>query len=526
MRRHRVTVLALLLLVAAAGPSYPAERSVTRLGDTVSTEQGPVRGQVLGDTVAFKGIPYAAPPVGPLRWRPPQPPASHAGVLDATQFGPPCAQIGATGIVGSEDCLTLNVWAPSGGSAGPYPVMFFIHGGGNVTGTASDALYDGRKLSEAGPVVVVTINYRLGPLGFLAHPLLSEEDVDHHSSGNYGLLDQLAALAWVGRNIAAFGGDTGNVTIFGESAGGRDVLSLVASPLGAGLFHRAAVESGAPLLYATPLHDDGGTVESAEAFGERLAAALGCSGESELACLRAATPEELLRAIPPDETLVDFHSYVYGPNVDGYVLPESITATLAAHRQNDVPTMIGTNKNEAQLFITSIPLATEQQYQSAVATVFGPLAADVLARYPASDYDSPRAAFEALATDAIFLCPARAASRLVAPVQPKTFVYQFTHTLKFLPSVGAFHGLELPFVFGNFERFPVAATKKDLKLSKRMQGYWTNFATTGDPNGKGLPPWPAYTVDGDTSLALDTKIRPQVGYRKEYCEFWEGLLGN
>jgi para-nitrobenzyl esterase len=489
---------------------------------------GELRGAIENGVAAFRGVPYAAPPVGALRWPAPQPPATHSDVLDATEFGSPCAQLGPTGaVVGSEDCLTLNVWAPSDGGSGPYPVMFFIHGGSNVTGMSSDPLYDGRKLSEAGPVVIVTINYRLGPFGFLAHPLLTAEDAEHHSSGNYGLLDQLFALQWVQRNIAAFGGDASNVTIFGESAGGRDVLSLVASPLGAGLFHKAIEESGAPLLYAVPLHTSGDGVESAESFGERLAAALGCpEGDGALACLRSATPEQLLRAIPPDETLIDLTQYVYGPNVDGFVLPESITSVLVAHQQNDVPMIIGTNKNETQLFIAAIPLASEAQYEATVALIFGDLAPSVLARYPVSDYASPRAAFEALATDALFLTPARTASRLVAPVQPKTFVYQFLHTLRHFESLGAFHGLQRPFVFGNFVRIPVPPTKKDLKLSKRMQAYWTNFAATGDPNGRGLPEWPAYTNEGDTSVALDAKIKPQVGYRKEYCEFWTGLIGS
>ena len=528
MRIRRVVVFALLLVVAAAGPRSRAESHAARLGDTVTTEQGPIRGEVLGATVAFRGVPYAAPPVGPLRWRPPQPVATHTDVLDATEFGSPCAQLGVGGaFAGGEDCLTLNVWAPSDDRSAPHPVMLFIHGGGNVTGTSSDPLYDGRALSEAGPVVVVTINYRLGPLGFLAHPVLTAEDTEHHSSGNYGLLDQLAALEWVQRNIPAFGGDPANVTIFGESAGGRDVMNLVASPLGAGLFHKAIVESGAPLLFPTPLHDSGGEVESAEAFGERLATALDCpDGAGALACLREATFEQLLLAIPPDETLFDYQHYAYGPNVDGYVVPASITSVLAAGEQNDVPLMIGTNKNEAQLFITTIQLATEQQYEAAVQARFGDLAPDVLARYPVSDYDSPKAAFEALVTDLIFLTPARTASRLVAPAQPKTYVYQFTHVLKAFQNFGAFHGLELPFVFGNFERFPLPPTKKERKLSRRMQAYWTNFAATGDPNGRGLPTWPAYTNEGDTSVALDSKIKPQVGYRKEYCDFWTALVGS
>lgn len=524
VRRARALTLLLPLAIAVAGP-WSSVEAQARLGDTVTTEQGPVRGAVVGRTVAFKGIPYAAPPTGALRWRPPQPPPSRSEVLDATQFGAPCAQIGENGgVLGGEDCLTLNVWAPN--DAERVPVMVFIHGGGNVQGTAGDALYDGRKLSEAGRVVVVTLNYRLGPLGFLAHPSLTAEDAVNQSSGNYGLLDQIAALGWVQRNAAAFGGDANNVTIFGESAGGRNVLSLVASPLATGLFHKAIVESGAPLLYATPLRSESGAVESAEDFGERLATALGCpNGDGALACLRAATPEQLLEALEPDETLFVSGGFVYGPNVDGYVLPSDITTALAERRQNNVPLIVGTNKNEMQTFITDT-IATEAQYEAQVRAVFGELAPAVLARYPVSDYSSPFAAFEALTTDAIFLCPTRTASRLVAPAQPKTFVYQFTHTLSFLPGYGAFHGLELPYVFGNFERFPVPPSKKDLKLSKRVQGYWTNFATAGDPNGRGLPVWPAYTNDGDTSVALAAKIKPQVGYRKDYCDFWSALPGS
>jgi para-nitrobenzyl esterase len=503
------------------------------LSDPVQTEQGPVRGEVLGNTVVFRGVPYAAAPAGNLRWKPPQFPAQRAAVLDAVRFGPICPQFAAdfpnppsNTPSGSEDCLSLNIWAPKTKEATLRPVMFFIHGGSNTNGASSISIYDGRQLFEKGGVIAITINYRLGPLGFLGHPLLSAED-PNNSSGNYGLLDQILALQWVQRNIRNFGGDPNNVTIFGESAGGLDVSCLVASPLAAGLFDKAIVESAGqaagPFVLNKPLRKGQGvTVETAEDFGIRLTAALGCDNAADpLACLRSKTPTELLTKAPPEND-TNLSGASYGPNIDGYVLPGNILSILKSGRQNDVPLMIGTNKNEGNVFISST-INSEASYKAAVQEAFGDKADRVLARYPISDYGSPRAALDALITDTIFLCPARSMTRLIAPRQQKTYVYQFTQNIAILKDLGAFHGLELPFVFNNTFIIP-GATQKDLKLSKRMLSYWTNFAKTGDPNAKGLPKWPVYTVDGDTNITLNSKIRTNKALRKDFCDFLSDLF--
>ncbi len=510
-----------------------------QLSETVPTEEGLVRGEVVGSLVVFRGIPYAASPTGNLRWRAPQARAPWQGTRDALSFGPQCPQFANPGgtvllpgqpgvFVGSEDCLSLNIWAPRVKEASLRPVMFFIHGGGNTQGASSQSTYGGQALAESGGAVVVTINYRLGQLGFLAHPLLSAEDTAHRSSGNYGLLDQVYALGWVQRNIRNFGGDPDNVTIFGESAGGVNVSCLLASPLSAGLFRRAIVESGGYSI-STRLRDapDAPQPESAEEFGLRFAKAIGCDvAPDPLACLRGKSPEQVvstLKADPGILTRVET-GVSYGPNLDGYVLTDSPLSVMSAGKQNDVPVMLGTNKNEGSIFILQVPLLTEAAYRAAVQRFFPGITAQVLARYPVSDYGSPRAAFEAIVSDLAFICPARAGARALAARQPNTFVYHFTHginspTLGFL---GAFHGFELVFVFGNFDM--IMPTREELELSNAMRAFWTNFAKGGDPNGTGLPTWPAYTLDGDRHLNLDVPVSTGTALRREFCDFWTRVL--
>ncbi len=502
------------------------------LSEPVETEYGFVRGEVLDNSIAFRGIPYAAPPVGELRWRPPQPHARWDDVRETVTFGPPCPQFATVPgqeIIGEEDCLTLNIWAPREPEPTLRPVMFFIHGGGNVQGSSSLSTYDGQALVERGGVVVVTINYRLGPLGFLAHPLLSAEDGEHHSSGNYGLLDQIFALQWVRRNIQNFGGDPENITIFGESAGGLNVSSLVSSPLTSGLFHRAIVESGG-FLVSRRLRDapEAPEAESAEEFGLRFAEAIGCDGADDpLACMRSKTVEEVLQALRPGPPLLSNlqGGVTYGPNIDGYVLTESPLDAMLAGNHHRVPMIIGTNKNEASIFIVGMRLRSEADYRAAVERFFPRASEEVLARYPLSDYASPREAFDAILTDLAFICPARAASLALAFHQTPLFVYHFTHAVRFpafLRRLGAFHGLELPFVFQSFTL--IRPTSEDRELAEMMLAYWTNFARSGDPNAPDLPRWPAFTIEGDEHLILDIPITTGVGLRKEFCEFWFDLF--
>jgi para-nitrobenzyl esterase len=545
LARNIIVIVTLMLCNVIAGggswmtshlgsltPSAALPARAQRLSDPVATEQGLVRGQVVGNAIAFRGIPYTAPPVGDLRWKPPQLHAPWEGVRNALEFGSACPQFtNSTSDIttGGEDCLTFNIWAPKDKEPSLRPVMFFIHGGGNIQGASSQPVYDGQALVEKGGVVVVTINYRLGPLGFLAHPLLSAEDVEHHSSGNYGLLDQIFALQWVRRNIRNFGGDPDNIMIFGESAGGLNVSCLVASPLGAGLFQRAIVESGG-FLVNTRLRDapDAPEAESAEEFGIRFAKEIGCDSAADpLACLRSKTPEQLLNTLRGGLLLERFiGGNIYGPSVDEYVLTDSPLEVMLAGQHNNVPVIIGTNRNEGLIFILGIPLSSEADYQAAVERLFSSFSAQVLERYPVSDYPSPRAAFDAILTDLAFICPARAASLVLASYQPRTFVYHFTHSVNtpsFVRDLGAFHGLELAFVFNNFGL--IRPTPEEVSLSETMLTYWTDFARNEDPNSSGLPLWPAYTLDGDMHLNLDVPISPGSALRKEYCDFWFQLFG-
>ncbi len=493
--------------------------------DPVMTEEGPVTGELQDKSIAFRGIPYASAPTNDLRWRPPQPAQARTSVLEATNFGSPCAQPDGGRILGSEDCLTLNIWGPKTKENALRPVMFFIHGGGNVTGssdltTFGIRLYDGTILTEMGGVVVVTINYRLGPLGYFSHPSLSAEDKENGVSGNYGLMDQIFALQWVKRNVANFGGDPNNITIFGESAGGRNVLALVTSPKATGLFQKAIVQSGAPLFVDQPLRTDT-NLTSAEGVGMGASTKLSCENSDDVAsCLRSKTPLELLAALNPDE--LGFQGFQYGPIVDGVIIPDKSTELLRTGNYNQVPLMIGTNKNEFLSFIPGlgVQLNNQADYEATLRLAFGDKATDIARRYPISDYGTATLAIDAVFTDFAFLCPARTAVRLAAPNQAKTFYYQFTQVIKSAPALGSFHGLELGFVFhtiSNVRILPIS--KKENKLADRMVGYWTNFAKQGDPNGNGLPNWPAYTTTNDTNIVLNAKIKTAKETRKAFCDF-------
>ncbi len=499
------------------------------LSDIVNTQEGPVRGEVVDNSIVFRGIPYAAPPVGPMRWKAPQPAEMRSSVLDAISFGSPCAQPRNGVIKGNEDCLFLNIWTPKVKEAKLRPVMFFIHGGGNITQSADELnngslLYDGQPLEEKGGVILVSINYRLGPLGFLAHPGLTMEDTNR-TSGNYGILDQIAALRWVQKNIANFGGDPNNITIFGESAGGSDVSTLVASPLAAGLFQKAIIESGFPFLVKRYLSDSASSPRgiSAQDYGLKISTALGCDKASDpIACLRSKTPSDLITAIPPDQTadVAGTTGVPYGANVDGYVLPTTTDQIFIKNQQNKVSLMIGTNKNEALGFIGGIPLDTEGQYKLTLQILFGAAFNDVAKRYPVSDYPSPRLALDAVVTDKFFFCTTRTGFQSLAANKAKLFVYLFTHALESKKANGAEHGIELQFVFNTLTKVnAVAPTADEVKLSELMLQYWSNFAKNGDPNASGLPQWPLYKKNGDKTFVLDTTTSTVKGYRKDFCSF-------
>jgi para-nitrobenzyl esterase len=489
-----------------------ARVSLAAVPPTVQTTEGPVRGEANGQAAIFRGIPFAAPPVGSLRWRAPQPPAARGSTLDASSFAPPCPQWADTTLVGSEDCLYLNVWAPFQPVGQRWPVMLFIHGGGNTGGSAGQMThnvldYDGLSLEGLG-VVVVTIDYRLGPLGFLAHPALTAED-EHHSSGNYAVLDQLAAVSWVKANIANFGGDPGNITVFGQSAGGRDTFNLLVTPLAAGLFSHAIVESGGGYVTEKPLHDlPGSSSESAEALGSDLAAAVGCTGVADPAdCLRSKSVLQVFSAVLPDGTpLSDVR---WGPAIDGHVFPTCILDLVGQGMAMRVPVILGTNADDGTVATSGGSVDTPAEAAAAIRGLIPGISdaqiAQIFAAYPASAYGSVEDAFQAFATDYGFLCPTRSFRGQLAPRQP-TWGYEFTHVLASSPGSGAFHGEELRFVFGNLDAMQGGVSQAERTLSQEMQGYWVNFARAGDPNGATLPPWPAQTAQSDTVLVFDTPI--------------------
>jgi para-nitrobenzyl esterase len=479
----------------------------------VATAQGVVQGVASGDTWAWLGVPFAAPPVGELRWRPPAPPACHDALL-ADHFAPPCPQLDATGAhVGQEDCLYLNVWRPSAPADGPRPVLFFVHGGGNSQGSTSEEvlghtrLYDGAALAARTDAIVVTTAYRLGYLGFLAHPALADAD---GRAGNYGALDQIAALRWVRDNVAAFGGDPARVLLFGESAGGRDTCVLLASPLAAGLFSAALIESGG---CSVPARD------AVEAESAELADALGCAGDVA-ACLRAADPFAMLDARPL-KVEVAGKSDSLQPFVDGHLLTEQPIDAMAAGRANAVPTVIGANAEETGQAVPA--QLTEAEYGATVRALFGPLADRVLAQYPVASYPDARHALIRLTTDAKFVCPSRAAARAQAGHAP-TWRYFFTQHLDNVRRESfAFHGLELFFVFDHLDAGGYRPSAAETTLADRMGRAWGALAAAGDPALADVA-WPRYEAARDDALVLDgAGLHEEDGIRADDCDFWDGI---
>jgi len=527
MRRLFSPLLALALLAAALPAPAQTAKPPSLAAAPVRTDLGSVRGTVAGDTGdlgVFKGIPFAAPPVGDLRWKEPQSPAPWSDVRECTKTGPWCPQppplLGLKPDRTSEDCLYLNVWTPARTDHDKLPVMVWIHGGGFASGSGGAPHYDGSSLARQG-AVVVTINYRLGPFGFLAHPLLSKES-PHEVSGNYGFLDQVAALRWVRKNIAAFGGDPQCVTIFGESAGSAAVARLMVSPLAKGLFHRAIAESGGARGHNRRLREAHDGDESAEAVGERIARDLGCDkADDPLKALRAKSAEELLAAAKPIQGLFG-EGTRFGPVVDGWALPDDPDALWAAGKQYDVPFLAGTNANEGTIFLGKVPVRTAEQYRQSAQALFGGHADDVLALFPADTDAAVRKMQDRLITVSAFASPARAMVRAAAKGKSKAWLYQFTHEppVGRLLGLGAFHAGEIGYVFGNDM---LGGGDKDRALARTMSAYWVNFARTGDPNGPGLPAWPAYTIADDKYLELGDTIRAGSGLYKEACDLFDRI---
>lgn len=495
----------LFVSLAAAAAALLALTAQAEIRDPVRLDAGRIRGadtHVDGIRV-FKGIPFAAPPVGELRWRMPQPVEPWSGVRDATQFGDICIQAPGRGRLNiavlpdspsmSEDCLYLNVWTPAQARSDRLPVMVYFYGGAWTEGAGSIPLYDGTALAEKG-VIVVTMNYRLGAFGFFAHPALSA-DSGTQSSGNYGLGDKIGALQWVRANIDAFGGDPDNVTVFGQSAGAASIATLVASPLADGLFQRAISQSGTWMGLGPS--NSMRTLESAEEAGVGQAEAAGATTASEL------------RALSADDVFSQLRSAAV--IVDGWVIPEDANTVFETGRQNAVDVLTGSNKNDA--FFPAMP--DLEAFQRRMNGQWGDLADRYFTAYPASTGEEAAAMTTQTSNDGTFWI-----SRIFAEYQRergnRAWVYQFAQNPPGGngPELPAAHAAEIPYVFNNLGELPLfpdgsiayysGKSQPDARVADQMSSYWTNFAKSGDPNGPGLPRWPEHSgLDAVDAMILD-----------------------
>jgi para-nitrobenzyl esterase len=468
----------------------------------VVTKSGALSGVHEGGISVYKGVPFAAPPLGDLRWRPPLPVAPWTGTRKADAFAPACMQVGVsmpgeTPPAVSEDCLYLNIWTPANTKPAPerLPVIVWIYGGGYNNGSASMPLYWGDQLAHKG-VIVVTIAYRLGPLGFLAHPELTRESA-HKTSGNYGLLDQIAALEWIHRNITNFGGDPKNVTIAGQSAGAMSVSMLMASPQAKGLFQRAIGESGGlfePLQLAPKY-----LLANAEHDGEKYAASLSASSIQDLRRLPAA---DLFKGTAGD---------VSHPVIDPYVLPAAPYEAFASGQQNDVPLLLGSNAEEARSLV-DVSYMKAATFDSDLEHSWGPLPAPLVAAYPHTTDAEAQQARLGLERDLRFGWDMWAWARLQAGTgKSPVYYYSFRQQPPFpagsvYAGWGASHYAELWYVFDHLNQEPWLWSSADRRVAEEISGYWINFAKSGNPNGPGLPQWPAFTNADSKVLYLGDPI--------------------
>lgn len=480
----------------------------SKAAEPVRVDGGMLAGSASADSKIriYKGIPFAAPPVGKLRWTAPVAAASWSGVRDATEFGARCMQSPIFSDMvfrdkgPSEDCLYLNVWTPANSTSARLPVMVWIYGGGYRAGAASEPRQDGEELAKKG-VVVVNFNYRLGIFGFFAHADLAKESI-HNATGNYGLLDQVAALQWVQKNIAAFGGDPANVTVFGESAGSFSVSNVIASPLGKGLFVRAIGESGALLGRR---HESISLAATEEADAKFAQSAL---GTTTLEALRAKPAEELRVA---ELNAKDVH---FGPDIDGYYLPEDPAAIYASGKQAHVPLLAGWNANEGSyktIFGKAQP--TAENFITWAHAHYGDQADALLKVFPAkTDAEAKQSAGELASADFIGYSTWKWIQMQLATSGAPVYRYRFEDappaaTGSEGESRGAYHSAEIEFVFEALNSKALPWRPEDRKLSDQMSSYWTNFAKTGDPNGEGLPMWPAYrSSDGYQVMHLGADL--------------------
>lgn len=531
-------LVGLFLTTAKAGAAPPV----------VPTTSGPVEGFIQDGLSVFLGIPYAAPPIGDLRWRSPQPVTPWAPVVrSTTTVGSQCPQISFGLLVGNEDCLYLNVWTPDSSPTAGLPVMVWIHGGGHTGGSGDGGpsfidgkpQYDGQHLARNGNVVLVSFNYRLGPFGFLAHPALTNEEPAHPSSGNYGQEDQIAALQWVRDNIAAFGGDPYNVTIFGESAGGVSVSLHLVSPQSAGLFQRAIMQSG--------VADRRPVLGQVELQGLAFTQAISCSGAPDvLACLRSKSRDEVLTALPLPAGFIFGQGAFWGPVVDGFIIPEQpLDAFFAGHFAH-VSLIIGNTANEGALFPALVGAnLTPATYDIFLSRFFdqfyGSNAADaVRVQYPCSDvdcstFDPPQFlvtpadnAIAEVATNGLFICPSRRVAWAIASHETPIYFYTFDHEVvsPFWPfAIGAAHFTEISFVFGTVALSQL--TEEEKPLSRAMMNYWTDFAWDGNPNHGKARKWPLYRFgpsNDEKRITFDLKIKQATHFHENNCDFFDALF--
>lgn len=534
-KNQRAVWTACLLWLSACGLELPQQTLVVEkplLVDCTTpivTTEGKVRGRADRlEACTYQGIPFAAPPTGVNRWRAPQP-ALPYGMLDASTFQPDCPQLGAIqnlAPAGSdEDCLHLNIWRPAvdhGFGVENLPVMVFIYGGAFQIGGGSWFLYEGTDLVKHG-VVVVTINYRLGPLGYMANEHLASED-PNGSTGAYGTLDQIAALEWIQANIANFGGDPNNVTVFGESAGAMSTCQMISSPLATGLFKRAIMQSG-----------NCSVGEPALSYAKTVSyiAHLGCEPTSPTVtdCLRSKTPEQAWSAVSLET------AFAFWPHIDGYVLPTQPISAVVNGTANKVDLIAGYNDDEFTV-VKVLPVFSQTRnisfdaFWNKVATVFSAAEVQTLrAAYDQSRFNNPVELWFDVLEDLLFTCASMQASQALYQQGKNTYVYNFSvepDAYKIEPYAGSFHSLELSFVFGNYEFLQLFFHNQDAAArivahSERVQRYWTRFARSGDPNGGSDPHWPVFG-DKKITLSLDENPNPLIGEKALACAFWNARL--
>jgi para-nitrobenzyl esterase len=520
------------LVIAASVTAMLSAREVhTQAGPChVATANGDVQGRHLGSACEFLAVPFGQSTAGNRRWKPPAAASPWApAVLDATVAPMMCPQINNAGqLVGSEDCLKLNVWTPDSAPLHPSPVIVWFHTGGFAQTSANFAASNGRRVAEETGAIVVAANYRLGPFGFLAHAALSAEDPARPSSGNYGVLDQRAALEWVRDHIAAFGGNPDNVTIAGTSAGSLSVSLHLVSPGSHGLFHRAIMESGIASYRWR-------STDEAQAQGRDFAAAVGCQDPAlALACLRGTPRDVLLRALPTgQDQVVETRRVQWGPVVDGVEIPDQPRPLYEAGVFNRVPVIIGTNRDEGWPFVDrSFPAGlTAEQYEAAVSTEFGADAAAVLDMYPAAAFASPKEALARLIGDVEYVCEARRVARAIERTKTRVYRYSFDYEVPPVAQNHVIHGLESNLVFGNNfgapSNYPLGP--QDVVLFRAIAGYWTRFASTGNPNVEDgtVTHWPTMTMPAgngrgsDKYFVLDATPTAGLRLHERECDFWE-----